>query len=94
MSRQAAYSMAAAYVGDAIKTAVDIMHNGNNPSARIGAAKLLIDKVLPNLRATEISNKEGEKFAVLVEIPNYANKELPKDSKLPAKTDGSVQDAL
>lgn len=68
ISRAKAYNKAAAYFVEAFETILDEMRNGDNSNARVGAAKLIINKVLPDLKAQEITGKDGEKLPFTVII--------------------------
>lgn len=58
--------------------------HSKNPSLRLGAAKILINKILPDLKATEISSKAGQGIKVIFE--DYGgNKNNP-----PTTTEGST----
>jgi len=57
--RNVAYQKAATYIIEALNTAVDIMRNSKNDNARLGAVRLIADKVLPDLKAQEHSFEEG-----------------------------------
>lgn len=40
----------------------------NNPSLKLGAAKILINKILPDLKATELKAEDGKSLAGLITI--------------------------
>jgi hypothetical protein len=44
---------------EAIDCLVDIMHNSRNESLKMGAAKTLIDKSIPDIKAVEITGENG-----------------------------------
>lgn len=46
------YAVAAAHSKEAIETLYDLMKNSKNDGIRLGAAKALINKVLPDLNKT------------------------------------------
>ena len=58
IARAALYQHVSQYSKDAIDTLVDLMHNATQDSVRMGAAKALLDKALPDLKATEISGED------------------------------------
>ena len=58
IGKQAAYSKAAAYFQEALETCVDVMRNSNNDNARLGASRTIINKVLPDLKATDITSDD------------------------------------
>jgi hypothetical protein len=47
------YAVAAAHSKEAIETLYDLMKNSKNDGIRLGAAKALINKVLPDLKQTD-----------------------------------------
>ncbi len=55
ISRSQLYSVASAHSREAIDTLVDLMRTCRVPSIKLGAAKALLDKCLPDLRAEELS---------------------------------------
>lgn len=62
VSKNAIYQKASSYAIEAISVLVDVMHGGDNDNARIGAARTLLSKCVPDLKATEISTDEQTKF--------------------------------
>jgi hypothetical protein len=40
----------------------------NNPSIRIAALRTLLDKILPSLKATELSGKDGDELKNLINV--------------------------
>lgn len=72
ISKQAAYSKAAAYFDLALDTLIDILKNGRQESVRLSAANKLIDKVLPDLKSQDIDLKgklDGRIIAVFQQKP-------------------------
>lgn len=67
-SRDMLYSEVAKYAPRAIEVLVDIMENGDNSNAKTGAAKAILAKAIPDLKAMEVYGKDGEKFEALVVI--------------------------
>jgi len=65
ISRQKAYSKAASHFHEALQTAVDVMRTSNNDSNRISAAKMIINKVLPDLKASDITT-DGESLRKII----------------------------
>lgn len=76
-SRQGLYAAAAAYSIKAIEILADMMINSKNPNVKLGAAKALLDKALPDLKATELSNPEGKPILIRLDIPNGGNSIQP-----------------
>ena len=54
ISRQSAYAKAAAYFDTALDTLIYLMSNAKQESVRASAANKIIDKVLPDLKASEV----------------------------------------
>ncbi len=63
-TRAILYSEAAAHTPRAIEVIVELMENGDNDNVKLGAAKTILSKSIPDLRATEITGKEGQPFAI------------------------------
>jgi len=59
VSKQAAYNKASSHFYEAFETILNVMRTSENPSDKIGAAKLIINKVLPDLKATELTGEDG-----------------------------------
>lgn len=59
IARAALYQHVSQYSKDAIDVLVDLMKNAAQESVRMGAAKALLDKALPDLKATEHTGEEG-----------------------------------
>lgn len=68
-SRNVLYSYAASFAREAVDVLVEQMRHGDNSNARTGAAKTLLAKAIPDLRAMEISGKEGKDIRFIV-IPS------------------------
>ncbi len=58
-SRQGLYAYASTFSREAIEVLADMMHNAKNEGVRMGAAKALLDKALPDIKATEISTGDN-----------------------------------
>jgi len=67
-SRKGLYAKTAKYFGEALDVLVNEMRKGDNSNARIAAARTIVNKVLPDLKATELTGAEGEAMKVLVTI--------------------------
>lgn len=52
-NRGSLYAVAAAHSKEAIDTLYDLMMNSKNDNVRLGAAKALLDKSLPDLKPSE-----------------------------------------
>ena len=53
LNKGSLHAVAAAYSMEAIETLYDLMKNSKNDGIRLGAAKALINKVLPDLNKTD-----------------------------------------
>lgn len=54
------YSQAAAHAPRAIEVLVEIMNKGDNDNARMGAAKSILAKAIPDLKAVEVTGANGD----------------------------------
>lgn len=81
-NKQAIQQKAQAHAIEAIEVLVEAMRNGDNTNARVGAAKTLLNKCLPDLKATELSGDEQK--ALVVRILGYGN-----NNNASAETEGS-----
>lgn len=67
ISKQAAYNKAASHFQTALDVVIDVMKTSKNDNARLGAARTVIDKVLPDLKSTELKDEDGKSlFSVLL----------------------------
>lgn len=57
-NRGSLYAVVAAHSKEAIKTLYDLMKNSNNDGIRLGAAKALLNKALPDLKQNDISEED------------------------------------
>lgn len=57
------------FTKEAIDEIVSLMHNSRNEAVRMGAAKVILERSVPILKAMEIGGKDGE--AIKVEVINY-----------------------
>jgi len=87
VSKNAIYQKASSYALDALNVLVEIMNHGDSDSNKVGAAKTLLSKCVPDLKATELDLGEKTKFIIQLvkEIPlndrkkdTTTNKELSK----------------
>jgi hypothetical protein len=65
ISRNKAFQMASAHFSLALETVIDVLRNGTNENARLGAARTIIDKVLPDLKASEITGENGGAIEII-----------------------------
>lgn len=72
-NRRGLYAVAASHSKEAIKVLVELMYS-RNENIRLGAAKALLGKALPDLRATELSGEIHEPIRVGI-IKEYLSTE-------------------
>lgn len=65
INKQAAYSMAASHFKTALEVVIDVMKRSRNDNARLGAARTIIDKVLPDLKAQELTGEGGRAIEII-----------------------------
>ena len=75
MSKQAIYSSASSHAMEAIDILVQEMVHGDNSNARIGAARTLLAKCVPDLKATEITGGEGKPLQITFTVATKEAKE-------------------
>lgn len=68
ISRQSLYTVAQKYTREAIETLAELMRDRRNPAVRMGAAKVLLSKVLPDMKAVEVSGLNGEDLQLVIKI--------------------------
>ena len=76
VSKNALYQAASAHAHDAIAVLVEIMKNSEHDASRIGAARTLLNKCLPDLKATELTGKDGETLNGLILIRTNGDQPL------------------
>lgn len=64
--RKMLYAEAAKHAPRAIEVLVDLMNNGDNDNVRMGAAKVILQKSIPDLKAIEVSGDEGRPLGVII----------------------------
>lgn len=95
ISKQVAYSKAASHFMEAFDTILEVMRTSRNPSDKLGAARTIINKVIPDLKAESLVDDEGNTYKVLLDIPgvkvvkNEGNS-IQSVSELPAETTTGV----
>jgi len=74
-----------------LEKALEIAKNGDSDSNKIGAIKLLLSKVLPDLKATELSTDDKSKFIFQIikdsTLEDARDKDSTNNSKLPKAGD-------
>ena len=91
VSKQIAYSKAASHFMEAFDTIVEVMRNSRNPSDKLGAARTIINKVIPDLKAESLSDGEGNTYKLLLDVPGIKlvkneNDSIQSTSELSSKT--------
>mgnify|MGYP001575305773 CR=1 FL=1 len=71
-SKKELYAKASKHSTRAIEILVDLMEHGDNDNVRLGAARVILSKSIPDLRAMEITGTEGEPIIVKI-IGDYAS---------------------
>ena len=71
-SRQQLYAMFSPHAELAVETLVKACTNGN-PAVRVGAAKTILAKLVPDLKSTEITGADRQQFTINL-IRDYVTK--------------------
>ena len=72
---------------EGIDAIVEILRTTRNESLRMGAAKIIIDKSIPDIKAIEISGTDGGPIEIVIVEDVNNNNEIPfTDTKLPETT--------
>jgi hypothetical protein len=69
-SRGQLYAKVAANFDVALKTLVELAQNAKHESTRVSAANKIIDKVLPNLQASDITTDGQALKGLVIEVTN------------------------
>lgn len=81
ISKSAAYAKVAAHFDEVLATQLDLMRNAKQESVRASVANKLMDKVLPNLQAQDITTG-GDKIQVnVVHLPEKKPLQKPKSDQ-------------
>lgn len=59
------------HIPDAIAKLIELMNNADNDSVKIGAVKILLSKVIPDLKSSEINGEIKGKW--IVELKKYGD---------------------
>jgi len=86
-SRSQLYAMFSPHAELAIETLVKACSNGN-PSVRVGAAKTILAKLVPDLKSTEITGQDGQQFTINI-IRDYFTKARGNVSPSDTSSQGS-----
>lgn len=65
------------HVPDIIKQLLAIVYDADQDSARIGAAKILLSKVMPDLKSTELNGEGAKALAGLLTVIAERNTAKP-----------------
>lgn len=65
-NRQGLYAYAARYSKEAIDVLVKMMRTSRNENLKLGAARALLDKCLPDLRAQELSASDNGQLSIRI----------------------------
>lgn len=65
MSKAALYNSAKYHAPRAIEVLAEAMERGESYAVKVGAAKVLLAKCIPDLKATELTGKDGESLSQL-----------------------------
>jgi hypothetical protein len=66
ISNRALQEMARPYAKAALETVFRLLTEGDNDNVKLGAAKIILSKVLPDLKATELTGAGGSSFTINV----------------------------
>ena len=75
VSKQRLYQMTAAHAKLAIQTLVDAMVKGENYATKVGAAKSILAKCIPDLKATEVTGGGGVPLQITFTVATKETKE-------------------
>lgn len=78
------------HIPKAIEALVGLLES-KNENARVGAIKILLAKILPDLKSESITDEEGNTYKLLLDVPGIrlvkdARDSVQPVSKLPAET--------
>ena len=74
MSRAAIQNYIRPHVPHLIARALELVDSADNDSVKLGAIKTLLAKVIPDLKASELTGKDGEDLAGLVIVKYGSDK--------------------
>lgn len=66
LSKSVIYNKVSRHAPDAIDVLVKEMKEGDNSNARVAAAKVILSKCIPDLKAVEVKDKDGNRLNVIV----------------------------
>ncbi len=85
-SRAETYHYVSKFSQEAIDVLVGIMRDSRNENLKMGAAKALLDKCIPDLKATEITGEQGGQILIRLVTEADGNTNKSTDSELPGST--------
>lgn len=80
-SKSAVYAKVAMHTDKILRTLIELL-DSRTESIKLGAANKLIDKILPDLRATELTGEDNGPLRILVSL-NEDDRRRLADHKLP-----------
>lgn len=80
ISRADAFKKASTHFREAFEVIVKVMRESTNPSDKLGAAKIIINKVLPDLKASEITGAEGGPLQFIAILGGKTVHDLPSNN--------------
>ncbi len=75
-SQTAIRSAIAPHAADIVLTLLHLMHNADNDSVKMGAAKTLLVKLVPDLKSTDFEGEGVKQLAGLLKV--IAERDTPK----------------
>lgn len=81
-ARDVLYSEAAKYAPRAIAVLVDIMEHGDNDNARMGAAKAILSKAIPDLKSIEADIRGNEPLVIKI-VPDISGDYISQNQAFP-----------
>lgn len=86
-SRKKLYAQAASHAPRAIEILAELMENGDNHNVRMGAARTLLAKAIPDLKALEVAGFDGKALKLMLDFkPDSHGNKVLRD--IPAETAG------
>ena len=73
LSKKQLQDIARPYAHKALLKAAELIYKADNDSVKLGAIKLILAKVLPDLRATEIDGALALKLQHVIKLPTESN---------------------
>lgn len=92
LSNKALQEMIRSHAREAIDTLVWLLQHADNHNARLGAAKVLLAKIIPDLRQID-GNMNVNLMKILLDLGNEHNQTQPV-TQLSSETKPSVPDAI